>query len=524
MKSHTSKKSIIINPKDSLSDIIYQIKSYVLQNKNTSVYIPDAMYMLYNPVNRELFINNIKQLSDKYDIDLYSTDNSLINLLKAADIKIKYLDNIQDIEDDASHQQDDATYIDFLAYKQAIQDNPEQHSIQSEPIFQASNRDNSVNIPTKRHTNNNSKPHSKGLLYLAIILGVVFASLLSLVFIPKAEITIKTKTEELSKDFEVTFDPNITDISLENRTVPSMVDIISASVDGTYEATGSQTGGTRAEGAITIINKTSTSQQLVVNTRFRSEKGKQFRLIESVIVPANASIEAKIRAESIGIDYNIPAGKLTIPGLEDTPTKFASIYGELKTDLKNGTSEDGTVVTNEDIDKARVDLQNKLTEVVNSQVTEKEDLKALAVQSKLNDIKYEGLPNAGEGIRSFNVKASSSLSGVFYKEEDLDKVIKSLLETQVLESQQLGDINIRFDRQQEFPDKQAVKIRVYVNYKIQTKFEKDKIINSIRLKTVSQSKSYLENLDNVDTVELFLTPSFGPILPVLKSRITINVE
>lgn len=520
MKSHTSKKSIIINPKDSLADIIYQIRSYASQNKNTSVYIPESMYILYNPVNRELFTTNIKQLSDKYDIDLYSTDNDLINLLKDGDIKIKYVDNIQDREEDS---QEEATYTDFLDYKQAIQNNPEQHSLQSEPIFQASN-DNIINIPNKKHINNNSKPVSKGLVYFAIILGIVFASLLSLILIPKAEIVIKTKTEELSKDFDVTFDPNITDISLENRVIPSTVDIISASVDGTYEATGSQTGGTRSEGEITIVNKTSTPQQLVSNTRFRSEKGKQFRLTEAVIVPANNSINAIIRAEAVGTDYNIPAGKLTIPGLEDTPTKFASIYGELKVDLKNGTSEDGTVVTNEDIDKARVDLQKKLTEVVNTQVTEKEGLKALSIQSKLNDIQYEGLPSAGEGVRSFNVKASSSLSGVFYKEEDLDKVIKSLLETQVLESQELTDISIRFDRQQEFTNKQAVKIRVYVNYKIQTKFDKDKIINNIRLKTVNQSKSYLENLDNVDTVDLRLTPSFSPILPVLKSRISINVE
>ncbi|MGA1047544.1 MAG: hypothetical protein ACO3UU_06015, partial [Minisyncoccia bacterium] len=60
--------------------------------------------------------------------------------------------------------------------------------------------------------------------------------------------------------------------------------------------------------------------------------GKQFRLNESVTVPANGSINAKITAEAIGTDYNIPAGKLTIPGFEDTPTKFESIYGDLKED------------------------------------------------------------------------------------------------------------------------------------------------------------------------------------------------
>jgi len=523
MKSHTSKKSIILNPKDSLADIIYQIKTYSTQNKTTAIYIPEAMYILYNPVNRELFTNNLKQLSDKYDVDLYSTDSNIINLLKSADFKIKYVDNIQDIENNLS-QPEDETYTDFLSYKQAIQDNPIQHSIQSEPIFQASANNNIPNTSPQKNINNSSKPISKRLLYFSIILGIVFASLLSLILIPKADITIKTKTEELSKDFEITFDPNITDLSIENRTIPSVVDTISASVGGTYEATGSQTGGTRAEGVITIVNKTSTPQQLVSNTRFRSDKGKQFRLTESVIVPANGSIDGNIRAEAVGTDYNIPSGKLTIPGLEDTPIKFAGIFGELKTDLTNGATEDGTVVTNEDIDKARVDLQKKLTEVVNTQVTEKEGMKALSIQSKLNDIKYEGLPNSGEGVRSFNVKANSSLDGVFYKEEDLDKLIKSLLETQVLETQELGEITIRFDRQQEFPDKQAVKIRVYVDYKIQPKFDQDKLAGTIRLKTINQSKSYLENLDNVDTVDLKLTPSFSPILPILKSRISVNIE
>ena len=523
MKSNTAKKSIILNPKDSLSDMIYQIKSYSRQNKTTAIYIPYAMYILYNSVNRELFINNIKQLLDKYEIDLYSTDNSLINLLQSEDLEIKYLDNIQDIED-SMHQQDDEPYTDFINYKQVIQDNPAQHSLQSEPIFQLSNTNNNIPKITDKTYTNNPKPVSRGLLYFSIILGIVFASILSLIFIPKAEINIKTTIEDLSQDFEVTFDPNITDVSVENRTIPSSLDIISASVDGTYEATGSKTGGTKAEGEITILNKTATIQQLVSNTRFRSEKGKQFRLNESVTVTANGSINAKITAEAIGTDYNIPAGKLTIPGFEDTPTKIESIYGELKEDLKNGVIEDGTSVTNEDIDKARVDLQKKLTEVVNSQVTEKDGLKALAMQSKLNNIEYEGLPTDGEGIRSFNVKASSSLSGVFYKEEDLDKVIQALLKTQVLESQELGDIDIRFDKQQEFPDKKAVKIRIYVDYKIQSKFDKDKIINNIRLKTVSQSKSYLENLDNVDTVDLKLTPNFSPILPVLTSRISINIE
>jgi hypothetical protein len=517
------KKPLVLSPKDSLSDIIYQIKASAIQNQNTDIYIPDSIYMFYNPLNRELFSNTIQQLSTKYNINLYSTDRNLIELMRISNIKVSFIDNIISGEEEILDMSEQEIYTDFLTYKQAIQDSSNiQHSTLSEPLFEVNNKN--INYNNSSISSNTNKPISKVILYFSIILGIVFASLLSLILIPKADITIKTKAEELSKDFEITFDPNITDISSENRTIPSLINTISASVDGTYVATGSQVGGTKAEGKITIVNKTSTSQQLVANTRFRSDKNKQFRLVDSVTVPANSSIIATIKAEAIGTEYNIPAGKLTIPGLEDNPSKFASIYGELKESLKNGATEDGTVVTDQDLDKARVDLQNKLTEVVNTQVTEKDGLKSLVIQSELKEIKYEGLPNVGDRIRSFNVKANSSLDGVFYKTEDLDKLVKSLLEKQVLESQELINVTVKFDQQQEFANKQAVKVRIYVNYNINNKFDKNKLANKIKLKTINQAKSYLQELDNIDSVEVNLTPRFSPILPVLSSRINIIFE
>jgi hypothetical protein len=517
-------KSLILSTKDSLSDIIYQIKSYAKKHKKIAIYIPDSMYLLYNPVNRELFSSAIKQLSEIAEISSYSTDRNLIELIKLSTININFVEAISAEEDIIPIMtSENEPYTDFLAYKQAIQDSSSlPHNPQSEPLFQASNDNISPKI--SKSNPNSEKPISKGILYLGVVLGIVFASIISLILIPKADIKIKNNFEALNKDFEITFDPNITDISSENRTIPSMINTISASVDGTYEATGSQVGGTKAEGKITIVNKTSISQQLVANTRFRSDQNKQFRLTDSVTVPANSSIEATIRADAVGTDYNIPAGKLTIPGLEDNPSQFASIYGELKEALKNGATEDGTVVTDQDLDKARIDLQKKLTEVVNTQVSEKDGLKSLAIQSKLNDIKYEGLPNAGDRVSSFNVKANSSLDGVFYKTEDLDKLIQSLLETQVLDSQELNNVNIKFDKQQEFPNKQAVKVRVYVNYNVNTKFEKQELANKIKLKTINQAKNYLQDLDNIDSVEINLTPGFSPILPILGSRINIIVE
>lgn len=515
---NTTQKPLILNPKDGISDIVYQIKTDVIKGGKTLIYIPDNMDSLYNPVNRGLFAHTIKQLLSRYDIELFSADNELVSLLMGSNIPITISDTIPQVNSDVSNIENDP-YTDFFGYQlnqNTVTSTPDSNT---QAVFQPEPAN-----PQPLTKKKLDGPSWKFLLGgMIIVIAILFS--VAAILIPRADITITTKLESLSKDFEITFDPGITDTSVENKAIPSTIDTISASVEGTYEGTGSQVGGTKANGTITIKNETNTSQQLVANTRFRSIKEKQFRLVDSVTVPAKGSVKGKIIADAPGEDYNIPAGKLTIPGFEDNPTKLAAIYGELEIALNNGASEDGVVVTEQDIEKARLDLQKKLTEVVNQQVSERQDTKALAIQSKLNNIQYTGLPNVGDKGRSFTVKASGNLQGVFYKEEDLDKLIRSLLTSQVLESRELGsDIKINFDPLQEFPNKQAVKARVYVDYSLQSKFDEADISRNIRFKSISQAQEYLKGLDNVDSADLKLIPGFSPVLPTLTSRIRIIIK
>lgn len=524
MKSQNTQKPIILNPVDSISDILYQIKSATNKSKTIAVYIPEEMYMLYNKVNLGLFVYTVQQLiEDGSNINLFSSDIDLIKILATQDLEVSTIDGMP--QPDVPELDEEDPFTAFFSYEQSIQHTQyfsnirPNNSISQEPIFRTD-----ANSPvTFFNQEKNKSPNSFILLGIPII---IFTSIIALmIFLPRAEVIINPKVEKLSKDFDVTFDPNITDVSLENRSIPSTIDTISASVDGTYEATGSQSDGSKARANINLFNNTTTPQQLVSNTRLRADGGKQFRLIETVTIPANGTVTAKIIADAVGPDYNIKAGKLIFPGLEGDPIKSSNIYGQLEEDINNGGNADGTVVTEQDIAKARLDLQKKLTEVVNNQVSERQGSKSLSIQSKLNEIDYKGLPSAGDRVRSFNVKATSSLEGVFYKEEDLNNLIKELLSIQVLESKELGsEFSINFDNPQEFPNRQALKSRIYVDYNIQTKFDKNKIANNLRLRTVSKSKAYLQDLDSVDKVELRITPGFSPLLPILVSRININVQ
>lgn len=525
MKS--SQKPLILSPQDSIADIIYQIKRYVLQQDKTLIYIPEGMYSLYNSVNRGLLIHTIKQLIGRYSIELFSADHTLVSLLQNEQIPISTSSDPPKSDIPIGLEPfnlEETPYTDFL---QESASNSQAESIPSSaPLFDAEtpayiSSDKHKPIPTKKeHGNSSVWKWVWGLFICGIIVLAVIV-----VYFPEAEIKIVSNKESLSKDFDINFDPSITDISVENRTIPSTVDAISASVEGTYEGTGNRAGNTKASGMITIKNETTTEQQLIATTRFLSESGKQFRLSKTVTVPAKGEVKAEITADGVGESYNIKPGKLTIPGLEDNKVKYTGIYGELETAINNGAVADSAIITEEDITKARLDLQKKLSEVINTQISERKDTKSLVVETKLTDITYTGLPTAGDQGRSFTVKASTSANGVFYKEENLNTIMKSLLESQVLDSKSLSDtLTVTLDTPEKFSTKDVVKTRAYVKYSIIPELNMEEVKNDLILKTPSQAEDYLKKIEGVNAVNIQLNPGLLPVLPVLPSRIRIIIE
>lgn len=522
MKS--ASKPLILSPQDSISDIIYQIKSYVLKQEETLIYIPEEMYLLYNTVNRGLFVHTIKQLMGRYRIELFTGDHSLAGLLQSENIQISTSDEPTIT---ATIQGEDANpYMNFFQELPLSHNNSSESKEPSlpEPLFDTPIEGQQISSP-KKTSAQKSPSGSFGKWMLGIFFLLLFSLVGAAIAIPQAEVKITANTESLSKDFDISFDPTVTDISVENRTIPSKIEAITASVEGTYEGTGTQSGQSRASATITIVNETSSSQQLVEKTRFLSDSGKQFRLSKTVNVPAKGEVKGEIIADGVGESYNIKAGKLTIPGLEDNSVKFKGIYGNLERDINNGALEDSSIVTEEDITKARLDLQKQLSEVINKQISERKDTQSLVVESKLTDITYTGLPSVGDKSRSFTVKATTSTDGVFYQEDDLNRLMKSLIETQVLDSKSLNEsIEITFDKPEQFSTKEAVKTRVYVKYSLNQNINSQEIANVLRLKPLPQAKEYMKSIDGVSNVDIQLNPSFMPILPVINSRIRIIVE
>ncbi len=149
-------------------------------------------------------------------------------------------------------------------------------------------------------------------------------------------------------------------------TIPAQVFTAQKNITELFPATGpSVSGSTKAQGTITIYNDYSSApQELVATTRFVTPAGQIFRLVNGVTIPgatvaANgvitpSSITAAIIADQGGSAYNVgPIAKLTIPGFQNDPGRYAGFYGAITGMTTGGGSGTHPVASASDIAAAK---------------------------------------------------------------------------------------------------------------------------------------------------------------------------
>jgi hypothetical protein len=128
---------------------------------------------------------------------------------------------------------------------------------------------------------------------------------------------------------------------------------------GTFPATGTASSQTdRATGIATIINTTGNSPTYVATTRLLSKEGVLFRLVETTKIPANGSIDVRVRADQPGAEGDIGPTTFTIPGL--SPEQQKLIYAKSDAAMTGGSGVGVKGVSQADIDAAKVELAAKL--------------------------------------------------------------------------------------------------------------------------------------------------------------------
>lgn len=395
-------------------------------------------------------------------------------------------------------------------------------------------------------------PGKKRWVVTFLLASAVIFFIIIYVALPGATVAIEPSSDVVTKTVNVIFTPQPDDErSLKAYPVDTEVDVTI-----THSASGAENKGSNASGTITIVNKSGTERTLIATTRFQTQDGIVFRIQSDVTVPAGsesspATVDVPVVADPldangspVGVRGNIEPTTFFLPGLKEDSR--STLYGQSSVAMTGGTSDVVMHVTEEDLQAAQIELEEKLKEealadlrkvvlqegnTVGATLKLLEDSETLQFGTVSAVLPYDLV---GQEKESFEVKGSLTLSGVAYDSEGL----YSILKTEIVSVQTPGKQLISID--QDSISLEVLNVEVASNtYKVTAQIQgveeyqidpdleggaelSKKIKEHIAGKTIQEAEDYIQNLPEVNSVSVSVWPVWSPTIPSLPDNIKIK--
>ncbi|OGZ32787.1 MAG: hypothetical protein A2V69_03090 [Candidatus Portnoybacteria bacterium RBG_13_40_8] len=386
------------------------------------------------------------------------------------------------------------------------------------------------------------KPSFKFFTFKRFIIFLIFILFVGggfvLYFIlPKAQVIINPQKEDIKFETEIIADKSIDSINLENSKVPAQVFQIETEDSRKFPTTGEKDVQEKAKGVITVYNQYSSSEQsLVKTTRFRSENGKIFRLIETVVIPGAiveegkiipSSKEVAVEADEPGDAYNIGPSKFTIPGFEGTP-KYASFYGQSVEPMAGGAKGIMKVATKQDIEGATqivsLELKNKVKEEFKKKIPS--DLKMLDDGQVLEVIESDSTLDTDDPGKEFTITVKVKAWGLAFKENDVLVIIKEEIKDKISTDKFLIPSTIKVNYKNVKVDSAKGKLNFICQIEAKTAWNLDEseLKSELSGKNEIEVRKYLSSLPEIETAKVIFWPFWVKSIPQNKNKIKIIIK
>lgn len=207
----------------------------------------------------------------------------------------------------------------------------------------------------------------RSFLGLVFLIVVILASLVVLIYLPKARIILAPATENRSVEQEITLSTKATTPDFVKFTLPAK--IAEKEIEDAKVVTRSE-GEVKedfANGTVVLVNEQAEEQPLLPKTHLRHEaSGVQFLTDRAVRIPPQGEIEVTVTAEQAGASGNVPAGNFIVDRLPEESQKL--IYARSEQAMTGGLTTD-SAITEPEIVAAKEDLLNQLREQARSELT-----------------------------------------------------------------------------------------------------------------------------------------------------------
>ena len=378
---------------------------------------------------------------------------------------------------------------------------------------------------------------SKRIIAIFVVLALIGGGFALYFVLPKAQIIINPKKENIRFETEITADKNINSVDVNENSIPGQVFQLEMEDSRKFPTTGEKEVEEMAKGTITVYNRySSDSQALVKTTRFLSEGGKIFRLTETTVIPGAtveegeiipSSKEVDVIADEAGESYNISPTNFTIPGFEGSP-KYTEFYGESKDPMTGGAKGKMRVVTKDDIDGALEIVSLELEKEAQEEFSKKipEGLKLLDNAQSLEVIESNSNLEADQPGKEFVITVKVRAWGLAFKEQDVFQLVEESVGDKISDNKTLLSSTIQVDYINADIDTEqgkgsfSCKIEADAAWKV----NEETIRNDLAGKDEIEVRKYLSSLSEIETAKVVFWPFWVKKIPNNKDKIKIIID
>ncbi|MCL5009191.1 MAG: hypothetical protein M1400_02510 [Patescibacteria group bacterium] len=377
-----------------------------------------------------------------------------------------------------------------------------------------------------------------------LVVAVLLAASLVFVVLPKAEVALVPKNDVLVRDLEISFGPTVKAADSTKLVLPATQVAEELELNKTFESQGKKEVGNRATGFVRIYNFTRLPLNLKAETTTLSLNGKNYSLVNDVsqlkptgyknvrtkeVDPATLADPVEVIAAEGGDSYNLPAGTR----LEITNKVFGSkplvLYAKTDSPISGGTSRYLSVVSDQDVAAAQDQLKAaglaKVQDKLKGQgLTLPEDAYTLQVEQFNSD------KAAGTESPNFDAYIKLKVAGLAISETDLEKLIfdrvdQTLSGNKTLDTKD-GAYQLVYKTKELQADSQLGVLSVHfqgrVWYNLSTSVED--MAKELVNKTPEEANAILSQNNEIDRIDVVLSPTWQKRLPFLANNIKIKVQ
>ena len=367
-----------------------------------------------------------------------------------------------------------------------------------------------------------------GLILVILIMGLIFFSF----YFSKAEVEIWPETKDISFKTEIKIDEKTEEIGpdlwFKQKSIPGQFLEKEKEFSREFPSSGVIEKKGFAQGKIRVHNNSRKPITLIRDTRFLSDKGKQFHSLKRITIPARSYLDGvEVKAAAPGKEYNIGPSKFSVPGLAGTPL-YILIYAESFEPMKGGFLEKAPQVTQDDLKQAEQILLEE------SFRQGKESLKKAVAEDYilLDDLLEQEviekfpLAKVGQELSTFVFKAKIKSTGFIFKKADLESFAREFIYSQIEPNKKLVEksLNLNYLVEERDLGQGRVILSLEISAEVYSELNLYVLKEKIRGKSAVEGEYFLEKTPEILKAKIIISPFWVKNVSQNERRIEMDLK